>query len=123
MPSSTLGTKFARLLISTLPMLLLTMLSTVTNGQVIDKDPSAKPQPKDAYVKPEAKDISAKSQTKPNARSLSGGDTQSQKKIRTGDSGAVALEATSGSFRFDTSTQGKRSYHVKTPYGALNVSN
>ena len=46
--SSTLATKFGRLLISTLPpVVLLTMLSTVTAGQAIDKERSVKPQAKD----------------------------------------------------------------------------
>ena len=41
--SSTLATKFGRLLISTLPpVVLLTMLSTVTDGQAIDKERSVK---------------------------------------------------------------------------------
>jgi hypothetical protein len=77
-------------LISTLPpVVLLTMLSTVTDGQAIDKERS---------VKPQAKNISVKPQAKANARSLSAGDdASSQKMFRTGDT--VDIEATSGSYR------------------------
>jgi hypothetical protein len=35
--------------------------------------------------------------------------------------GTVAIEATRGSFRFVTGSQGKGSYQVKTPYGTLGV--
>jgi hypothetical protein len=122
--NSTPRTKFGRLLISVLrPMLLLTTLSMVANGQAIDKGASASPQAKDAFLKPQTGDISAKPQAA-NARSQSANSAvSSQKIIRTGDSDAAAIEATSGSFRLDTGTQGKRSYHLKTPYGALNVPN
>ena len=102
--SSTLATKFGRLLISTLPpVVLLTMLSTVTDGQAIDKERS---------VKPQAKDISVKLQAKANARSLSAGDASSQKMTRTGDTGAVDIEATSGLYQLETGS-------IKTPSGAL----
>jgi hypothetical protein len=113
-PSSTLATKFGRLLISTLPpVVLLTMLSTVTDAQAIDKERSVKPQAKDISVKPQAKDISVKPQAKANARSLSAGDASSQKMIRTGDTGAADIEATSGSYQLVTGSQGERSYHVR----------
>ena len=35
--------------------------------------------------------------------------------------GIVAIQATRGSFRFVTGSQGKGSYQVKTPYGTLGV--
>jgi hypothetical protein len=35
--------------------------------------------------------------------------------------GTVAVEATRGSFRFVTGSQGKGSYQVKTPYGTLGI--
>ena len=35
--------------------------------------------------------------------------------------GSVAVEATRGSFRFVTGSQGAGSYHVKTPYGTLGI--
>ena len=35
--------------------------------------------------------------------------------------GTVAIQATRGSFRFVTGSQGKGSYQVKTPYGTLGV--
>jgi hypothetical protein len=128
------------------------MLSTVTNGQAIDKDTqakaisvkpqakdikvkpqvkatsakpqtigtSAKPQAKDTSVRPQVKATSAKPQARANAPSLSApSDVPSQKMIRTGDTGAVDIEATSGSYRLVTGSQGDRSYHVKTPSGAL----
>ena len=136
--SSTLATKFGRLLISTLPpVVLLTMLSTVTDGQVIDKDSQAKaisekpqakdtsvklqvkdtsgrPQVKTISVKPQAKDISVKPQAKANARSLSAGDASSQKMIRTGDTGAADIEATSGSYQLVTGS-------IKTLSGPLSL--
>jgi len=36
-------------------------------------------------------------------------------------SGSVAVEATSGSFRFVTGSQSRGSYQVKTPYGTLGI--
>jgi hypothetical protein len=116
--SSALATKFGRLLISTLPpVVLLTMLSTVTNGQAIDKDPqpkaiSVKPQSKDTSGRPQAKATSVKPQAKANARSLSAGDASSRKMTRTGDTGAVDIEATSGSYQLEMGS-------IKTPSGAL----
>ena len=35
--------------------------------------------------------------------------------------GAVAIQATRGSFRFVTGSQGGGSYQIKTPYGTLGV--
>ena len=35
--------------------------------------------------------------------------------------GAVAVQATRGSFRFVTGSQGGGSYQIKTPYGTLGV--
>ena len=106
MTSSTLATKFGRLLISTLPpVVLLTMLSTVTDGQAIDKERS---------VKPQAKNISVKPQAKANARSLSAGDVSSQEMFRTGDT--VDIEATNGSYRLVT---GSQAYQFKSLSGAL----
>jgi hypothetical protein len=35
--------------------------------------------------------------------------------------GTVAVEATRGSFRFVTGSQGRGSYQIKTPYGTLGV--
>jgi hypothetical protein len=102
--SSVLATKFGRLLISTLPpLVLLTMLSTVTEGQAIDKERSVKPQAKDTSVKPQAK---------ANARSLSAGDASSQEMFRTGDT--VDIVATSGSYRL---VVGSQAYQFKTPSG------
>ena len=116
MTSSTLATKFGRLLISTLPpVVLLTMLSTVADGQVIDKDTQAKaisvkPQ---TSGRPQAKATSVKPQAKANAPSLlAPSEVPSQKK--TGDTGAVDVEATSGSYRLETGL-------IKTPSGALSL--
>jgi hypothetical protein len=113
-------------LISTLPpVVLLTMLSTVADGQAIDKDTqakatSAKPQAKDTSVKPQAKDTSVKPQAKatsvkPQAKAdapslLAPGDVPSQKMIRTGDT--VDIKATNGSYQLVTGS-------IKTPSGAL----
>jgi hypothetical protein len=117
--SSTLATKFGRLLISTLPpVVLLTMLSTVADGQAIDKDTQAKaisvkPQAKDTSGRPQAKATSVKPQAKANAPSLlAPGDVPSQKMIRTGDTGAVDIKATNGSYQLVTGS-------IKTPSGAL----
>ena len=35
--------------------------------------------------------------------------------------GSVAIQATRGSFRFVTGSQGKGNYQIKTPYGTLGV--
>ena len=35
--------------------------------------------------------------------------------------GAVAIEATRGTFRFATGSQGSQAYKIKTPYGTLGV--
>ncbi len=35
--------------------------------------------------------------------------------------GSVAIQATKGSFRFVTGSQGKGNYQIKTPYGTLGV--
>jgi hypothetical protein len=78
------------------------MLSTVTEGQAIDKERS---------VKPQAKDISVKPQAKANAWS-SAGDGSSQEMFRTGDT--VDIEATSGSYRL---VVGSQAYQFKTPSG------
>jgi hypothetical protein len=100
-------------LISTLPpVVLVTMLSTVTDGQALDKERSVKPQAKGISIKPQAKEISVKPQAKANARSLSAGDTSSQKLIQTGGTRAVDIEATSGSYRLVAGS-------IKTPSGAL----
>jgi hypothetical protein len=102
--SSTFATKFGRLLISTLaPAALLTMLSTVTDGQAIDKERS---------VKPQAKNISVKPQAKANTGSLSAVDASSEKMFRTGDT--VNIEETSGSYRL---VVGSQAYQFKTPSG------
>jgi hypothetical protein len=94
------------------------MLSTVTDGQVIDKDTQAKvisvkPQVKDTSGRPQAKATSVKPQAKANAPSLlAPGDVPSQKMIRTGDTGAVDIKATNGSYQLVTGS-------IKTPSGAL----
>jgi hypothetical protein len=110
------------------------MLSTVADGQAIDKDTQAKaisvkpqakaisvkPQAKDTSVKPQAKATSVKPRAKANAPSLlAPSDVPSQKMIRTGDT--VDIEATSGSYQLVTGSQGERSYHVSTPSGALSL--
>ena len=142
MTSTTLATKFGRFLISTLPpVVLLTMLSTVTNGQAIDKDTidkdtqakaiSVKPQAKDISVKPQTIGTSAKPQTigtsaKPQAKDTSvrpqikatSAKPQAKANARllsAGDASSqkiVDIEATSGSYRLVTGT-------IKAPSGAL----
>jgi hypothetical protein len=109
--SSTFMTRFGRLLIFYLPLVVfLIMASRLTNGQT-------------------AETTSIKPQVKQSARTISTGSTapsqnvSSPKMVRGADIAAAPIEATSGSFRFVTSSQGKRSYHLKTPYGALDVSN
>src|SRR5262245_31258281 len=39
----------------------------------------------------------------------------------TGFSGSVVLQATRGTFRFETGAQGKRAYRFDTPHGTLDV--
>jgi hypothetical protein len=122
--SSTLTTTFVRLLITSTPLVvLLAMAATAADGQAAGKG------------------TAVKAQAEANARRLSAGSA-AQETIRTGDSklsagprssvrpdknvndpnksaGAVAIE--SGSYRFVTGSQGKRSYRLKTPYGSLDV--
>ena len=117
------------------------MLSTVTNGQAIDKDTidkdtqakaiSVKPQAKDISVKPQTIGTSAKPQTigtsaKPQAKDTSvrpqikatSAKPQAKANARllsAGDASSqkiVDIEATSGSYRLVTGT-------IKAPSGAL----
>jgi hypothetical protein len=125
--SSTLTRRFGRLSISALPLaMLLTMASTVTNGQAIDKDTSVKPQPNaNAPAPPAGNDGSSQktTATTPTKDKRKGPKSSVRAgKDPTKFAGAVAIEAKSGSFRLDTGSQGKRSYHLKTPYGTLNVT-
>ena len=118
MTSSTLTRRFGRLSISALPLaMLLTMASTVTNGQAIDKDTPVKPQPKaNAPSLPASNDGSSQ---KANGSKSSVRPSNDPNK----SASAAAMEVKSGLFRLDTGSQNKRSYHLKTPYGALNVTN
>ena len=127
MTSSALTRRFGWLAISALPLaMLLTMASTATNGQAIDKDTSVKPQPSaNAPAPPAGNQGSSQKTIRTDAtKDKSNGPKSS---VRAGNdpsksAGAVAIEAKSGSFRLVTGPQGKRSYHLKTPYGALNVT-
>jgi len=124
--NSTLTRGFGRLSISAVPLaMLLTMASTVTNGQAIDKDTSVKPQPNaNAPAPPAGNGGSSQKTTATAAKDNSNAPKSS---VRAGkdpnkSAGEVTIEAKSGSFRFDTGSQIKRSYHLKTPYGTLNVT-
>jgi hypothetical protein len=125
--SSTLTRRFGRLSISALPLaMLLTMASTVTNGQPIEKDTSIKPQPNaNAPSPPAGNDGSSQKTTR--TGTVSDNSSGPKSSVRPSNApnksaGAVQIEAPSGSFRLVTGSQGKRSYHLKTPYGALNVT-
>jgi hypothetical protein len=123
--SSTLTRRFGRLSISALPLAMLLAMTTVTNGQAIDKDTPVKPQPKvNAPSVPAGNDGSSQKATRADpTRDKSNGSKSSVRPSKDPNkpAGATAIEAKSGSFRLDTGSQGKRSYHLKTPYGALNV--
>jgi hypothetical protein len=38
-----------------------------------------------------------------------------------GESGALVIEATKGSFRFVTGKEGEKAYQIKTPYGTVDI--
>jgi hypothetical protein len=125
--SSALTRRFGWLSIPALPLaMLLTMGSTVTNGQVIAKDTSVNPQPKANTPSPPAgNDGSSQKTTRVDATpGNSNGPKSSARpsKDPNKSAGVVAIDAKSGSFRLETGSPGKRSYHLKTPYGALNVT-
>jgi hypothetical protein len=125
--NSTPTRRFGRLSISAVPLaMLLTMASTVTNGQAIDKDTSVKPQPNANAAAPPAGNDGSSQKTIATAATKDNSNAP-KSSVRAGkdpnkSAGAVAIEAKSGSFRLDTGSQGKRSYQVKTPYGTLNVT-
>jgi hypothetical protein len=124
--SSALTRRFGWLAILALPLaMLLTMASTATNGQAIDKDTSVKPQPNANTPSPPAGND--RSSQKTTGTDATRDNSNGPKSLRLSNApnksaGAAAMEVKSGSFRLDTSSQGKRSYHLKTPYGALNVT-
>lgn len=110
MISSTLTTTFGRLLISSVPVVvLLTMTATATNGQAIGGKAQADANARKVSTSDSKLSADPKSSVRPdkNVYDLSK------------SAGAVAIE--SGSYRFVTGSQGKRSYCLKTPYGALDV--
>jgi hypothetical protein len=117
--NSTPTRRFGRLSISAVPLaMLLTMASTVTNGQATQPNANAAAPP--AGNDGSSQKTTATAATKDNSNAP-------KSSVRAGkdpnkSAGAVAIEAKSGSFRLDTGSQGKRSYQVKTPYGTLNVT-
>ena len=126
MKRSTLSRRFGWLSISALPLaLLLTMGSTVTKGEVIAKDTSVNPKAKASTAPPAGNDRSSQKTTRTDATAGNSNGPKSSagpSKDPNKSAGVVAIDAKSRSFRLDTGSQGKRSYHLKTPYGALNVT-
>jgi hypothetical protein len=122
---STLTRRHGRLLISRLPLVVLfTMASTMGNSQGISKPTSVTPQPKvNAGAPPPGNDLPAQQTIRTDAsRNNSNGPKSSGRADNNPNrsAGATTIEATQGTFRFDTGSQGKR-YHIKTPYGGLDV--
>ena len=110
---------------SPLPLVVLfTMASTMANSQGISKPASVNPQPKVNAGAPSSRnDLSSLQTVRTDAfRKNSNGPKSSGRADNNPNKsdGATAVEATQGTFRFDTGSQGKR-YHIKTPYGALDV--
>ena len=120
------GSAFTRRLsIFPLPLVVLfTMASSMANSQGIINPTSVKPQPKvNAAAPSRVNDLSSQQTVRTDA---SRNNSNGPKSIGRADSnpnksaGATTIEATQGTFRFDTGSQGKR-YHIKTPYGGLDV--
>jgi hypothetical protein len=107
-------------LISALPLVVLfTMASTMANSQGISKPTSVKPQPKVNAAAPSR--VNDSQQTDASRKNSNGPKSSGQVGNNPNKSaGATAREATQGTFRFDTGSQSKR-YHIKTPYGVLDV--
>jgi hypothetical protein len=123
---STLTRRHVRLLTSPLPLVVLfTMASTMANSQGISGKPtSVKPQPKvNAGAPSPGDDLSSQKRVRTDAsRNSSKGPKSSGRADNDPNksAGATTIEATQGTFRFGTGSQGKR-YHIKTPYGGLDV--
>jgi hypothetical protein len=134
MPSSTLTTTFSRLLICSVALgVLITMAATATNGQAIGKATSVKPQaeanarrlsagsavPETIRTGDRATDLRFHDNSKRSVGAKS--SVRPDKKPSDPNKSAGAVDIESGSYRFVTGSPGKRSYHLKTPYGALDV--
>jgi hypothetical protein len=125
--SSTPTTTLDRFLISPLllVLLLLTMASSVANSQAISQANSVKPQPKADGRKPSASSELSSQQMVRTGATTDNGNGSKPRTVpkndpnKSGD--AVSVEVPHGSFRFDTGSQVKRPYHLKTPYGSLDV--
>ena len=126
MTCPTLTRRHGRLLISPLPLVVLfTMASTMANSQGISSKPtSVKHQPKvNAGAPSPGNDLPSQQTIRTDA---SRNNSNSPKSSGRSDNnpnrsaGATTIEATQGTFRFDTGSQSKR-YHIKTPYGGLDV--
>jgi hypothetical protein len=122
---STFTRRFGRLSISALALVtLLTMASTITHSRGISKATSVEPQAKANARTLAASDLAAQETAQ---RGANGDDSNNPKSSakqnsdRNKSAAAVRIEAAHGSFRLDTGSQGNRPYHLKTPYGALDV--
>jgi hypothetical protein len=133
--SSALQKICGRLLIASVPLVMLvTMAARATNGQAIGSGASVK-------APAEAHRLSAGNAV-PSAETVHTGDSgaadsrfRDKSKLSVGPKSSVrpdknvgdpnksagAVDIESGSYRFVTGSQGKRSYRVKTPYGSLDV--
>jgi hypothetical protein len=120
---STLTRRHGRFLITPLPLVVLfTMASTMANSQGISSKP-IKPQPKVNAGAPSAgNDLSSQTVRTDASRNTSNRPKSSGRADNDPNksAGATTIEATQGTFRFGTGSQGKR-YHIKTPYGGLDV--
>jgi hypothetical protein len=124
---STLTSRQGRLLISLSPLALValfTMAATMANSQGISEATSVKPQSKVNAEAPSPKhNLSSQQTVRTDAsRNKSNGPKPTGRADNNPNksAGAAVIEATQGTFRFDTGSQAKR-YHIKTPYGGLDV--
>jgi hypothetical protein len=123
---STLSTTFHQFLISPLLLVLfLIMASTVADAQTIGQATSVKPQPKADGRTPSAGSELPWQQTVRTGAIGNNGNGSKSRAVAQNDpikpADAVAIEVPHGPFRFDTGSQVKRPYHLKTPYGSLDV--
>ena len=136
---NTITRTFGRLWISALPLVvLLATASTVANAQAIGKATSVKPQAEaNARTLSAGSDVFSRETIHTDDSGLADLRFHDNGNLSVGpkssirldkyvydpnkSTGAVAIEATRGSFRFVTSSRGEGSYQLKTPYGSLGV--
>jgi hypothetical protein len=96
----------------------------MANSQGISEATSGKAQPKaNAEASSPKNNLSSQQTVRTNSsRNKSNGPKPSGRADNNPNksAGAEVIEATQGTFRFDTGSQAKR-FHIKTPYGGLDV--